>query len=165
MPSRAADFYEAVFGWTLRRDDNEPAFTDTTGHVIGHFVSGQPTLGDDGPRPFIYLNDLDEAMTRIAQHGGQNASAPRAEGTLRVATFHDPEGNLLGIWTETKRRTSRIRVSLCAKAATRQRTRSVYPACRIAPRRFPRRSRGERTFVYATLPACAGSSRTTPSKT
>jgi uncharacterized protein len=101
-PARAARFYEAVFGWTLRPGE-EPGFSDPTGHVIGHFVAGQPTLAEDGPRPFIYVDDLHGALGLIARHGGRSASPARPEGTLRVATFHDPEGNLIGVWTETRR--------------------------------------------------------------
>jgi hypothetical protein len=28
-----------------------PAFTDGTGHVIGHFVTDQPVAGESGVRP------------------------------------------------------------------------------------------------------------------
>jgi uncharacterized protein len=101
VPSRAADFYEAVFGWKPRRDSDEPAFADATGHVIGDFVSGEPVLGDGGIRPFVYVEDVDQTLQRIEEHGGTVAARPRAEGTLRVATFRDSEGNLVGIWRET----------------------------------------------------------------
>jgi predicted enzyme related to lactoylglutathione lyase len=100
-PFRAADFYEAVFGWALRRDSDEPAFADATGHVIGHFVAGEPVLGEGGIRPFVYVEDVDETLQRIEELGGAVAAPPRAEGTLRVATFRDPEGNRIGVWTET----------------------------------------------------------------
>jgi predicted enzyme related to lactoylglutathione lyase len=100
-PSRAADFYEAVFGWQPRRDSDEPAFADATGHVIGHFVAGQPAPGEAGIRPFVYVEDVDQTLRRIEQHGGRVAALPRAEGSLRVATFQDPEGNLMGVWSET----------------------------------------------------------------
>jgi predicted enzyme related to lactoylglutathione lyase len=101
VPSRAADFYEAVFGWEPRRDSDEPAFADATGHVIGHFVAGEPVLGEGGIRPFVYVKDVDQALRRIEEHGGTVAAPPRAEGSLGVATFRDPEGNLIGVWTET----------------------------------------------------------------
>jgi hypothetical protein len=44
-PRRAAAFYEAVFGWSVRGDRSEPGFTDGSGHVIGHFVAGRPVAG------------------------------------------------------------------------------------------------------------------------
>jgi uncharacterized protein len=102
-PSRAADFYEAVFGWAPRRDSDEPAFADGTGHVIGHFVSGEPVTGEAGIRPYIYVDEIDHALRRIEAHGGRVEASPRPEGSLRVATFRDCEGNLFGLWTETAR--------------------------------------------------------------
>jgi predicted enzyme related to lactoylglutathione lyase len=99
-PSRAADFYEAVFAWKPRRDDDEPAFSDATGHVIGHFIAGVPSQ-EAGIVPYLYVEDLRQTVTLIAENGGTIAGDPRPEGTLQVATFRDPEGNLLGIWTET----------------------------------------------------------------
>ena len=90
-----------MFGWTLRRDSDEPAFADAGGYLIGHFVSGEPTVADAGPRPFVYVEELDEALRRITGHGGRLAKPPYDEGTLRVASFHDPEGNLIGVWTQT----------------------------------------------------------------
>lgn len=100
-PDRAADFYEAVFGWTPRRDSDEPAFADATGHVIGHFMRGEPAGGDEGIRPFVYVEDVAATLALVSEHGGTVPAQPRAEGTLQVATFRDPEGNLVGVWTET----------------------------------------------------------------
>jgi predicted enzyme related to lactoylglutathione lyase len=99
-PMRAADFYEAVFAWKLRRDSDEPAFADATGHVIGHFIVGEPPL-EPGIIPYVYVDDLRHTVALITNSGGIIAGEPRPEGTLQVATFRDPEGNLLGIWTET----------------------------------------------------------------
>lgn len=103
QPARAADFYEAAFAWTPRRDSDEPAFADATGHVIGHFVRGEPAAPDTGILPYVYVDDLDRALRRVEEHGGAVAQAPRPEGTLSVARIRDPEGNLLGVWTETAR--------------------------------------------------------------
>lgn len=95
---RAATFYGAVFGWEIRTHATQPAFTDGSGHVIGHFVSDQSVVGDGGVRPYIYVDSIDAALTRIREHGGEVACEPYAEGDLWVATFRDPEGNELGVW-------------------------------------------------------------------
>lgn len=100
-PARAADFYEAVFGWTPRRDGEEPAFADATGHVIGHFVGGEPAAEGRGILPFVYVEDVGATLRAADGHGGRVEDQPRAEGTLLVATISDPEGNLIGVWTET----------------------------------------------------------------
>ncbi|HLI60122.1 MAG TPA: VOC family protein [Solirubrobacteraceae bacterium] len=99
-PARAADFYEAVFGWSPRRDGDQPAFADATGHVIGHFMRGEPAPGGTGVLPYIYVDDLTTALRRVEENGGALAEAPRPEGTLRVARIHDPEGNTVGVWTQ-----------------------------------------------------------------
>ena len=90
-PGRAAGFYEAVFGWRIRRDGDEPAFSDATGHVIGHFVARRAGRGGCGILPYIYVDDVDATLQGVAEHGGETVMQPRAEGTLRVATFRDPK--------------------------------------------------------------------------
>jgi uncharacterized protein len=100
-PARAADFYEAVFGWTLRRGGEEPAFSDGTGHVIGHFVPGDPAPEGTGILPFVYVDDVRSTLESVGRHGGRTEHAPRPEGSLLVATVCDPESNLIGVWTET----------------------------------------------------------------
>jgi predicted enzyme related to lactoylglutathione lyase len=52
-------------------------------------------------RPYIYVEDVDETLQAVTSNGGEIDMPPRPEGTLRVATFRDPEGNVLGVWTET----------------------------------------------------------------
>lgn len=100
-PDRAADFYEAVFGWTPRRDGEEPAFSDATGHVIGHFVSGDPAAPGAGILPFVYVGDVESTLRTAERHGGHIEDQPRSEGSLLVATISDSEGNVIGVWTET----------------------------------------------------------------
>jgi uncharacterized protein len=97
-PQRSAGFYEAVFGWTVDRAREEPSFEDGTGHVIGHFVSGQRPAGEDGVRPYVFVERLDEALEKVVAAGGAVVTAPNVEGNLNVATFRDPAGNVVGAW-------------------------------------------------------------------
>jgi uncharacterized protein len=98
-PRAGASFYEAVFGWSIRDPSAEsPAFSDGSGHVIGHFVSDQSVAGDAGLRPYIYVDDVVATVERIVAHGGAVRRAPFAEGDLTVALFDDPAGNVLGVW-------------------------------------------------------------------
>jgi len=97
-PQRAASFYEATFGWSVRRDGGTPAFEDAGGHVIGHFVTDQPVAGEGGVRPYVYVDDVATALARARAHGGEVATAPYPEGNLTVATLRDPEGNVVGVW-------------------------------------------------------------------
>jgi predicted enzyme related to lactoylglutathione lyase len=97
-PRRAAAFYEAVFGWTVRSDRDDPSFEDGTGHVIGHFVADQPVAGEAGLRPYVYVEDLGGTLEKVVAEGGEIVTPPYPEGDLRVATFRDPAGNVVGLW-------------------------------------------------------------------
>jgi predicted enzyme related to lactoylglutathione lyase len=77
----------------VRTDREEPAFEDGTGHVIGHFVRDQ-----EGVRPYVFVERLDETLAAAVAQGGEVVTAPYAEGDLRVAVFRDPAENLIGVW-------------------------------------------------------------------
>jgi len=102
-PGRSAAFYEAVFGWRVRRDREDPSFEDGTGHVIGHFVSDLPSAGDAGVRPYVFVERVDETLEKVAADGGETVTAPYPEGDLWVATFRDPAGNVVGVWQQGPR--------------------------------------------------------------
>jgi predicted enzyme related to lactoylglutathione lyase len=97
-PERSAAFYAEVFGWEIRYHGSEPAFTDGSGHMIGHFKADLPVAGSAGTRPYIYVESVDATLERIAAAGGETAAVPYAEGDLWVATFCDPAGNEVGVW-------------------------------------------------------------------
>jgi predicted enzyme related to lactoylglutathione lyase len=99
-PQASATFYEAVFGWTVRRDRDDPAFEDGTGHVIGHFASDLPTAGDAGVRPYVFVERVKDTLDRAVGQGAEVVTAPYPEGDLCVATFRDPAGNLIGVWQQ-----------------------------------------------------------------
>jgi uncharacterized protein len=93
-PAHSTAFYRAAFGWSIRDDEDSPAFEDGTGHVIGHFIRGLPV----GHLPYVYVDSVDETLDKVAANGGAIMRPPFPEGDLWVATVEDPAGNLLGIW-------------------------------------------------------------------
>ena len=97
-PRRSAAFYEAVFGWSLCGDPDDPSFEDGTGHVIGHFMADMPVAGDAGVQPYIFVESVDETLGKVVAHSGEVVTAPYPEADLWVATFRDPAGNVLGVW-------------------------------------------------------------------
>jgi uncharacterized protein len=97
-PQRSAALYKAVFGWTMRADREDPAFEDGTGHVIGHFSTEHAVAGDAGVRPYVYVEGVDDTLDRVTSNGGEVVTPPYPEGDLRVATFRDPAGNVIGVW-------------------------------------------------------------------
>lgn len=97
-PVRAARFYENVFGWRVDAERDEPSFEDGSGHVIGHFVRTLDPAGAAGIRPYVFVDDVDVVVERATSLGGAVVEAPYPEGDLRVTTFRDPEGNVVGAW-------------------------------------------------------------------
>jgi predicted enzyme related to lactoylglutathione lyase len=97
---RSAAFYTAVFGWSSR-DDKNPAhrsFGDTTGELIGAFVSGHAISREPGVLPYVYVDRIDDTIAKIEANGGEIVRAPYAEGELWIATFRDPASNVIGVW-------------------------------------------------------------------
>jgi hypothetical protein len=97
-PDKLAAFYGAVFGWSIRKHGNSPAFTDRSGHVIGHFVSDQASTADHGIRPYIYVESVVDTIEQALAHGASVVIDPYPEGDLTIATLRDPAGNTIGIW-------------------------------------------------------------------
>lgn len=97
-PRRSAAFYEAVFGWRVDAERDDPSFEDGTGHVIGHLVTDLPVAGEAGVLPYVFVEGVDETLKKALIHGGEVVRQPYREGDLRVATFRDPAGNVIGIW-------------------------------------------------------------------
>jgi uncharacterized protein len=99
-PKRSAQFYGGVFGWKTSPRDASYAFEDSTGDVVGHWVTEIAVAGDTGVRFYIYVENVDDTLRAIARAGGTVVRPPYPEGNLRVATFRDPSGNVVGIWQQ-----------------------------------------------------------------
>jgi len=100
----SAAFYATVFGWQVRGgSDHHLSFTDTTGDMIGAWVTGRTPSREPGVLPYIYVHGIDAAIERITANGGEVVTPPYAEGDLWVATFRDLTGNVMGIWEQGPR--------------------------------------------------------------
>jgi len=101
---RSAAFYEQSFSWEIRgRDTDHPSFDDGTGHLSGTWVTNQAISREPGLLPYIYVDRIDDILQQIKIQGGEIIKAPYPEGTLWVATFRDPAGNVIGLWHEGPR--------------------------------------------------------------
>jgi uncharacterized protein len=101
-PAQAAEFYTAVFGWKVR--SGPTSFEDGTGHVIGHFMPDLRVAGEAGVVPYIYVQDIDDALDKVRACGGEVTREPYPEGDLWVAMTADPAGNAIGVWQHGPRR-------------------------------------------------------------
>jgi predicted enzyme related to lactoylglutathione lyase len=77
-----------------------PNFADGTGHVIGHFIAELPVAGEAGVLPYVFVEQVDETLEQVVAEGGEIVTPPYPEGNLRVATFRDPAGNVVGVWQQ-----------------------------------------------------------------
>ncbi len=96
---QSADFYERVFGWQIdRRANGDFRFSDGRMLLIGAFTTNRSAPREPGIVPFIYVDDIDSAVARARESGGEVVKAIYPEGDLRVARVRDPAGNEVGLW-------------------------------------------------------------------
>jgi predicted enzyme related to lactoylglutathione lyase len=101
---QSADFYESVLGWQIHQGQSgHISFDDRSGDLIGRWVTDRVPSREPGLLPYIYVDRIDDVVKRVVKQGGEIVKAPYPEGDLRVATFRDPAGNLMGIWEEAGR--------------------------------------------------------------
>jgi uncharacterized protein len=95
----SADFYERVFGWTIRqRGTSHVTYADGSGHVIGAFITDREISREPGILPYIYVPNIEDAVEAIKANGGEVVRDIYPEGALKVATFRDVAGNVMGVW-------------------------------------------------------------------
>ena len=98
----SSKFYTAVFGWNVRtRGDGSRAFDDATGAVSGSWIEGRPPQREAAVLPYVMVDSIDATLATIAANGGASATTKTALGGGAFwATFHDPAGNLVGLYEQ-----------------------------------------------------------------
>jgi predicted enzyme related to lactoylglutathione lyase len=95
---RSADFYVKVFGWRItKRQDGSTAFEDTTGALRGTWVVGRPPATQPGLLIFILVDNVAATLDAIIREGGDVVRSI-GELTPEVGRFHDPAGNVFGLF-------------------------------------------------------------------
>ncbi len=94
----SAEFYRTVFGWEIRGTPEHVTFADTTGELIGAWMTDRAISSQPGILPYIYVDSVADTMVRVVAKGGSVVRQPYAEGGLTVATFRDVAGNVMGVW-------------------------------------------------------------------
>lgn len=98
----SARFYEEAFGWKTRvRGDGALAFDDATGYVSGAFREGR-TPSDPGLVVYVMVDNIDAAIARVEELGGEIVQPLGADGRELTARFRDPGGNVLGLYEEPR---------------------------------------------------------------
>jgi uncharacterized protein len=97
----SSTFYEAVFGWELRRrGDGAVAFDDGVGEVSGTWVTGRPPSTSAGLLVYVMVDDIEATIAAVTAHGGTIVQPVGGDAPEVTARFTDPFGNLLGLYQE-----------------------------------------------------------------
>jgi predicted enzyme related to lactoylglutathione lyase len=97
----SVDFYQAVFGWTIRRrGDGSTAFDDGVGEVSGTWVTGRPPSLEPGLLLYIMVESVAATIDAVVAHGGELVQPIGVDAPEVTARFRDPAGNVIGLYQE-----------------------------------------------------------------
>jgi predicted enzyme related to lactoylglutathione lyase len=98
---RSVRFYQAVFGWQIRRrGDGATAFDDGVGEVSGAWVTGRPFSPVPGLLLYVMVDSVSQAVEAVVAHGGRIVQPIGVDAPELTARFADPDGNVLGLYQE-----------------------------------------------------------------
>ena len=99
---RTRAFYAELFDWDVRGDPSGSALVDTRSEagIRGGIMQTPPQA-----RPYVTfyvgVDDLAKYLTRAEELGGSKVLDPMEVGRIGAfAMFADPDGNLVGLFTE-----------------------------------------------------------------
>jgi predicted enzyme related to lactoylglutathione lyase len=97
----SARFYEAVFGWKMRRrDDDHVAFDDGVDEVSGTFRTDRPPAATPGIMVHIMVTDAAATVEKLIANGAEIVAPIPADPPEITAHFRDIAGNVLSIYEE-----------------------------------------------------------------
>lgn len=93
-------FYEACFGWTYEIYEQMDYHQIDTGKDVSGINGGFMPAGDFDQKIILTINveDLDEKLERVVDHGGTIIMPPQEiPGVGRLAYFKDPLDTIMGL--------------------------------------------------------------------
>ncbi len=110
---QSAAFYEAVFGWSIRRrESGDRSFDDHSGDLIGRWVTGRAVAREPGLLPFIYVDRIDEIVERVERRRHATAAAAGNDHVGPPLSDAPPVG---------KDKAGKVRAAHCRNAAHQRR--------------------------------------------
>ncbi len=95
--AKAKAMYAALLGIAPQTDSPYYVGFDTEGQHIGLVPDGGPQ-GMASPVAYWHVNDIEAKLAEVTAAGAAVTEAPHEVGGSRlVATFTDPDGNVLGL--------------------------------------------------------------------
>jgi predicted enzyme related to lactoylglutathione lyase len=100
--SKSAQFYQRVFGWSIRQsNDGSAAFDDPTGEVSGMWVLGRPPATIPGLLVSIMVASAAATIESIIAAGGEIVQPVNPDEREVFALFRDPAGNIFCIYQQS----------------------------------------------------------------
>jgi uncharacterized protein len=105
-PAGVADFYQSVFGWSIRSIPGLNYRLVEPGGAAG--INGGIMKPQAGPWPgkltlYIDVDDLDTFAEKIRAAGGKIVvDKMDVPGVGQLSLFEDPDGRVLGMWKQIK---------------------------------------------------------------
>jgi uncharacterized protein len=97
--ARSADFYQRVFGWKVRtNNEGRTSFDDGVGEVSGTWVLGRPANTTPGLMLHVMVDSAAATLEAIVANGGRVMQPIGADAPEITAKFLDPAGNLIGLY-------------------------------------------------------------------
>ncbi len=95
----AVAFYSGLFGWEPQQMEGAPGEYRMVrlGENQGAAITGMEP-GTVGARPYIDVADIDGAIARARELGGQAADRMPVPGMGWFSVCTDPHGNAFGLW-------------------------------------------------------------------
>ncbi|TCV95515.1 VOC family protein [Biostraticola tofi] len=96
---RSKQFYGDVFGWVFT--DYGPTYSEFfDGRITGGFSSTEPVTPGGGPLVIFYASHLHETQKKLEAAGAEIVKPIFAFPGGQRFHFKDPDGYILGVWTE-----------------------------------------------------------------
>src|SRR5437588_2775927 len=90
--ARSVHFYQAVFGWQIRRrGDGATAFDDGVGEVSGAWVTGRPCSAVPGLLLYVMVDSVAATVDAVVAHGGRIVQPMGVDAPECTARFADPD--------------------------------------------------------------------------
>lgn len=108
--NKAKTFYANVTGYALKDEQMGPGMTAVFGYsgstdmnaskaVSGHLYEGKPAPRGTGSTIHLEVDNLDAALIRLAEAGGEVVSGIIPIPAGRFAYCTDPDGNSIGLFS------------------------------------------------------------------
>lgn len=98
--ARTKAFYGDVFGWLFT--DYGPTYTEfSDGRITGGFTTTETINPAGGPLVIFYAKDLHLTLQKLQAAGAEIIKPVFAFPGGQRFHFKDPDGYILGVWTES----------------------------------------------------------------